>query len=86
MTEGARGKRRTGQVERGRNTRFGTNRGRLPDAFHAGKWSVVRRRHGLPLLCSGKSAGAERPQVQKQEIPMPHPMTPGFQHIREQNS
>lgn len=66
-------------MKRGRNTRFGTNRGRLPDAFHTGKRSVVRRRPGLPLLCIGKPDGAERPQVQRQEIPMPQPMTPGFQ-------
>ncbi|WP_333615566.1 hypothetical protein [Bacteroides pyogenes] len=52
-----RNRRQTWQAESGWNTQFGTNCGRLPDAFRADKQSGVCRCTALRYLCIGKSAG-----------------------------
>jgi len=56
-TEGMRDRRQTWQAESGWNTQFGTNCGRLPDAFRADKQSGVCRCTALRTFVSENPPG-----------------------------
>lgn len=62
----------TRQVENTRNTRFGTNRGRLPCVFRRSQARAVCSRHALRKFVSENPRGRLPCRGSKRKIPMPH--------------
>ena len=67
LRKGIGGVRQMCQMERVRNTQFGPNCGRLPDAFRLDKQSGICHRHRLSFLCIEKGTESEMVTETKRE-------------------